>query len=149
TVENPGYQPLTRSGIDLRLGQRVTIDLSLKFAGEVIVIESDSTNRLSDRGRTGAETRVTSARIAGLPLQGRNFTDLSATAPQVSSSSIGGQNTRYNNIQIDGGANNDLFGLAASGTPGGQSNAKPLSIEAIDQFVIQLAPFDVRQSNFA
>src|SRR5688572_7092630 len=84
-----------------------------------------------------------------MPLQGRNFTDLAATSSQVSGTSIGGQNNRYNNIQIDGGSNNDLFGLSGSGTPGGTSNAKPLSIEAIDQFVVQIAPFDVRQSNFA
>jgi hypothetical protein len=149
TVEYAAYRPLTRGGIELRLGQRVTIDLMLRLAGEVIVIEVDSTDALSDRGRTGAVTRVTRERIAGLPLQGRNFADLAATSSQVNRDSIGGQNNRYNNIQIDGGANNDLFGLTNSGTPGGQSNAKPLSIEAIDQFVVQIAPFDVRQSNFA
>jgi hypothetical protein len=149
TVESAGYKPLTRSGIALRLGQRVTVDLTLKLEGEVIVIEDDVNRTLTDRGRTGSATRVTSERIEGLPLQGRNFTDLAATTPLVQSNSIGGQNNRYNNIQIDGGANNDLFGLAASGTPGGQANAKPLTIEAIDQFVVQVAPFDVRQSNFA
>src|SRR5262249_56734015 len=88
-----------------------------------------------------------------LPLQGRNFVDLTAVAPLANGnsggSSIGGQNNRYNNIQIDGGANNDLFGLAASGTPGGQANAKPLSIEAIQEFVVQVSPFDVRQGSFA
>ena len=149
SVEAAGYQPLTRSGIELRLGQRVTIDLTLRLSGEVIVIVDDSSDALSDRGRTGAVTRVTGDRIAGLPLQGRNFADLAATAPQVNGDSIAGQNNRYNNIQIDGGSNNDLFGLSSSGTPGGTSNAKPLSIEAIDQFVVQVAPFDVRQSNFA
>src|SRR5205807_7249961 len=87
--------------------------------------------------------------ILGLPLQGRNFTDLISIDPRVTGSSIAGQNNRYNNIQIDGGANNDLFGLAGSGTPGGQSNAKPLSIEAIQEFVVQVAPFDVRYGMFA
>jgi hypothetical protein len=149
TVEGPGYKPLTRSGIVLRLGQRVTIDVTLRLEGEVIVIEDDFNNTLTDRGRTGSAARVTSERIEGLPLQGRNFTDLAATTPLVQSNSIGGQNNRYNNIQIDGGANNDLFGLSSSGTPGGTSGAKPLTIEAIDQFVVQVAPFDVRQSNFA
>jgi hypothetical protein len=149
TVEAGAYQPLQSTGIQLRLGQRLTLDLVLKLAGEVIVIEDDASDVLADRGRTGATTRVDRGRIEGLPLQGRNFTDLAGTAPQVNGTSIGGQNNRYNNIQIDGGANNDLFGLSGSGTPGGSSNARPLSIEAIDQFVVQVAPFDVRQSNFA
>src|SRR5262249_32649563 len=74
--------------------------------------------------------------------------DLVQTTPQVSGNSIAGQNNRMNNIQIDGGANNDLFGLSGNGTPGGQANAKPLSLEAIKEFVVQIAPFDVRQGNF-
>src|SRR5262249_48414579 len=113
---------------------------------EVVIIER--VDPLKDTGRTGAQTKVGDSAIARLPLQGRNFTDLLSTAPQVSGNSISGQNNRYNNIQIDGGANNDLFGLSASGTPGGQSNAKPISLEAIREFVVEVAPFDVRESSF-
>src|SRR5262249_8571640 len=53
-----------------------------------------------------------------------------------------------NNIQIDGSVNNDLFGLAASGTPGGQANSKPVSVEAIKEFQVLVAPYDVRQGGF-
>src|SRR4029077_7658405 len=81
-----------------------------------------------------------------------NFTDLIQTSPLAgtaqSSTSISGQNNRFNNIQIDGGVNNDVFGLAGSGTPGGQANAHPISIEAIREYQIQVAPFDVRQGSF-
>src|SRR5262249_30337620 len=76
-----------------------------------------------------------------------------ATAPGATREgtgvSIAGQNNRFNNIQIDGGANNDLFGLSPNGTPGGQARAKPLSVEAIQEFVVQVSPFDVRYGNFA
>jgi hypothetical protein len=44
--------------------------------------------------------------------------------------------------------NNDLFGLAASGTPGGQADARPITLEAIQEFQVNLAPFDVRQGGF-
>ena len=51
-------------------------------------------------------------------------------APQVDSRgggafSAAGSNNRYNNIQIDGAVNNDLFGLGGSGTPGGTPEPLP------------------------
>ncbi|HVE86712.1 MAG TPA: hypothetical protein VND93_27830, partial [Myxococcales bacterium] len=101
------------------------------------------------KSRTGASNAVHADEMQSLPLQGRNFTDLVSTTPQSSGGSMAGQNSKYNNIQIDGAAYNDLFGIAASGTPGGQANAKPLSMEALQSFVVQVSPFDVRYGNFA
>ncbi len=152
TATLAGYQTTVEEGIQLTLGQRLTLDLVLRSFGEEIKVVAHY-DPLADHGRTGPSTILKSARITELPLQGRNFTDLISTDPRVSRSeggvSIAGQNNRFNNIQIDGGANNDLFGLAASGTPGGQANAKPLSVEAIQEFQVQVAPFDVRQGMFA
>ena len=62
---------------------------------------------------------------------------------------MAGRNTRYNNIQIDGAVNNDLFGLADSGTPGGQADAQPISIDAIQELQLLVAPYDVRQGGFS
>src|SRR5216117_3186094 len=61
---------------------------------------------------------------------------------------LGGQNNRFNNIQIDGGVNNDLFGLAASGVPGGKANVHPISVEAVREYQVLIAPYDVRQGSF-
>lgn len=147
TITAPGHKQAVKKGIQLQLGQRLQLDQVVSINNEEIVIV-DRLDPLKDKGRTGPSTSVSGETIGKMPLQGRNFTDLLNTAPQVNGESIAGQNNRYNNIQIDGGANNDLFGLAANGTPGGQANAKPISIEAIKQFVIQIAPYDVRQSSF-
>src|SRR5262249_46737333 len=153
TAKATGYQPTSEEGLQTTLGQRLTQDLTVRSLGEEIVVVGRARTVLNDQSRTGSSTTLREAKINELPLQGRNFTDLIQTAPGVtresSGVSIAGQNNRFNNIQIDGGANNDLFGLAASGTPGGQANAKPLSIEAIQEFVVQVSPFDVRQGNFA
>jgi hypothetical protein len=134
--------------IQLALGERRTVDLNMRqsFGEEIKVVAHN--DKLADRSRSGPSTTVKSSTITELPLQGRNFTDLLKTDPRVSGGSFAGQNDRYNNIQIDGGANNDLFGLGGS-TPGSQIGAKPLSIEAIQEFQIQVAPFDVRLGNFA
>ena len=152
TVSFTGFPVTTQQGLTLTLGQKLKLDIDLKLSVEEVTVV-EHLDVLQDRARSGPTTTVKQNWVEGLPLQGRNFTDLINTSPQVNSaagsgSSIGGQNNRYNNIQIDGGRNNDIFGLAASGTPGGLANAKPLSIEAIDQFIIQIAPFDVRQGNF-
>jgi hypothetical protein len=153
TVSAEGLQPATVPDLQLTLGQKLPVDVQVRsaFVEEIAVVARR--DALADKGRTGASTTLRSATITELPLQGRNFTDLILTDPRVTSNSggvsIAGQNNRLNNIQIDGGVNNDLFGLAASGTPGGQANAKPLSIEAIQEFNVQVAPFDVRYGSFA
>ena len=63
--------------------------------------------------------------------------------------SIGGQNNRFNAIYIDGAVNNDVFGLAANGTNGGQTGVSPISVDAIEQFQVSVAPYDVKLSGFA
>ena len=60
-----------------------------------------------------------------------------------------GRNNRYNNIQLDGAVNNDLFGLAASGVPGGQADAQPVSLDAIQEIQLLVSPYDVRQGGFS
>src|SRR5262249_26141956 len=152
TASAPGYVPARETDVQLTLGQRLPVDLALKPLGEEVVVVGRRRTVLDDQSRTGASSSTKEAKITELPLQGRNFTDLISANPVVTNEggavSIAGQNNRYNYIQIDGGANNDLFGLTTQGTPGGNSNAKPLSIEAIQEFVVQVAPFDVRQGNF-
>ncbi|HEU5170041.1 MAG TPA: carboxypeptidase regulatory-like domain-containing protein, partial [Gemmatimonadales bacterium] len=153
-----GYEPATRSGVTLALGQRYSADFELiQQAVQLEELTVTATeNPLINAGRTGAAQTIGEHAVRNLPLQGRNFTDLVITTPQVSPSassdgavSIAGQNNRYNNIQIDGGVNNDLFGIGSTGAPGGQVLAKPISLEAAQEFQVLIAPFDVRQGNFA
>lgn len=146
-----GYRPSRRSGLAVSLGQVAEVDLRLEGAAvelTAIEVQAAPENALLSPGRTGQVSYVTEELIRSLPSLNRNFTDFIQTVPGVVGTSIGGQNNRFNNIQIDGGVNNDLFGLAASGTPGGQANARPISVEAVREFQVLLAPFDVRQGGF-
>jgi outer membrane receptor for ferrienterochelin and colicin len=147
-----GFQQASKTGVMLALGQRYVQDFELKQ--QVVTLEEltvvAATNPLINSGRTGAAQTVTDTAIQRLPLLGRNFTDLLRTSPQViSGSSIGGQNNRFNTILIDGGVNNDIFGLSSGGTPGGTAGAKPISVEALQEFQILVAPFDIRQGSFS
>jgi len=151
-----GFEAARVTGLTLTLGQRFVQNFTLKraaveVAGVTVTAESDA---LRSTARTGAATFISDSTLHNLPTTGRNFTDFIQTVPQVSATvtgqepSIDGQNNRFNSIQIDGGVNNDLFGLAGSGTPGGQASAHPISIEAVKEYQVLIAPFDVRQGNF-
>ena len=150
-----GYQAGRRTGVRLELGQRYASDFSLKQA--VVEVQEltvqGTADPLINRGRTGAANSVSASAIASLPAAGRNFTDLINTSPLVVAApnggpSIGGTNNRFNNIQVDGSVNNDLFGLGGTGAPGGQSGGRPVSIDAVQEFQVLVAPFDVRQGGF-
>jgi outer membrane receptor protein involved in Fe transport len=152
TVRAIGFLPTVQQGLILGLGTRQVRDLALKPSVvqlEAIEVAAEADNPLLDAGRTGPSQVIGDSAIQSLPLQGRNFTDLVNSTPQAVGTSIAGNNNRYNNIQIDGGVNNDLFGLAASGVPGGQSGARAISLEAVSEFQVLVAPYDVRQGNFA
>ena len=93
-----------------------------------------------------------------LPTINRSLIDIVRTNPYfnaittnntVTAVSVAGRNARYNSIQIDGAVNNDLFGLAETGTPGGQTEAQPISLDAIAQIQLVVSPYDVRQGGFS
>ncbi len=151
-AQSIGYETQRREGLRLLLGQNYRVDFQLVQQAvqlEGLIVTSDAT---FSRDRTGQKTTVSEEQLLELPTLSRNFTELASLSPLVSSvgssQSVGGQNNRFNNIQIDGAVNNDVFGLAASGVPGGQANGKPISQDAIEQFQVLVAPFDVRQAGF-
>lgn len=153
-----GYRPVQKTGIRLALGQRFEANFQLeKTVVELQEVTTTASNggTIVNPSNTGPAQTIPQQAIENLPTLGRNFTDLTVTAPQVVATtgstpgtSVGGQNNRFNNIQIDGAVNNDLFGLGATGTPGGQSGSKAISIEAVKEFNVLIAPFDVRQGSF-
>ncbi len=151
SVQNIGYGTQTQEGVSLSLGQTARFDFTLTQQAielEGLEVTYDPTYAQS---RTGQQTIITDEQLLELPTISRNFTELASLSPLVSSTgapSIAGQNNRFNNIQIDGAVNNDVFGLASSGVPGGQANGKPISQDAIAQFQVLVAPFDVRQAGF-
>jgi hypothetical protein len=102
----------------------------------------------------GSDQAIPEAEIKSLPTVRRQFRDFARTNPYVkvtpndpiqTAISIAGKNNRYNSIQIDGAVNNDLFGLAATGTPGGQTDTQPISLDTIQEIQVAVSPYDVKQ----
>jgi len=151
-----GFSPARSEPFTLRLGERRVMDMKLQRAAVELtgVTITGEANPVLSPSRTGAQSFVSESALARLPTLGRSFIEFVNTVPQVATAgvpgaSVGGQNNRFNNIQVDGGVNNDVFGLSASGTPGGQANAHPISVEAVKEFQVLIAPFDVRQGSFS
>lgn len=152
-----GYEPSVREGIRLALGQtnrlNITLHQSATELEEVVV----TAGGLFDAERQGVATNISERELESVPTVGRSIADFARLTPQAvvlngdddgPAISIAGQNNRYNSIFIDGAVNNDVFGLSAQGTNGGQTGATPISMDAIEEFQIDLSPYDVTQSRF-
>ncbi len=152
TASFVGYQSQKQENINLALSQNFRINFILPeeaFELEGVTITAERGAILSE-ARTGAAQNVSSKNIESLPTVSRSFQSFAKLSPQFdgTSSSAAGRNNRYNNIQIDGTQYNDLFGLGSSGTPGGQASANPISLDAISEFQVVTAPYDVRLGSF-
>jgi hypothetical protein len=148
-----GYETDTKSDVFLALGDvsRLDADLSSKTGVLSEVVVAATTRRTGNQG--GTQTNIGRDKIANLPSVGRNLNDFVRYTPQVKITNSGGisfvgQNNRYNSFMIDGSVNNDVFGLSEQGTNGGRANVPPISIDAIDQIVVQISPYDASLGNF-
>ncbi len=157
-VSFTGFETFALDNVDLSLGQNYRIDVKLLESattlGEVVVTAAES--EILNSERTGAATNIKKEAINALPTLSRSLNDFVRLTPQSRSSNVAattgsgisfaGQDSRFNNLTLDGSIFNNSFGLASA--PAGQTNSSPISLDAIDEIQINLAPYDVRQGGF-
>ena len=154
TVSYVGYKTISRDAITLDLGETSVQNFNLgETTANLAEVVVASTRGAASGGKGGAETGIGRDKMQNLPSVGRNISDYLRYVPQAKITgdggiSLAGQNNRYNSFYIDGAVNNDVFGLSASGTNGGQTGIAPISIDAIDQFQVVLSPYDPSLGNF-
>ncbi len=154
TVTRIGFGDHTREGIELLLGRYVNLDVTLlSEAVEIEGIEVRARQDIEfDPGRIGISTLVTAEIIGQLPTVTRNFVDFAALSPLARVSeegvSVAGTNYRFNTLNVDGALNQDVFGLSTDNIAGGRAGGRVIPLEAVEQFQVLVAPFDVRQSGF-
>jgi hypothetical protein len=148
-VQAPGFAVYSQSPIQVTVGQTVIIDAELSPATvqQEILVRADAP--LLESQRTQQSGTITAEQIVNLPVNRRNFLDLTLLTPSVTDSrglvafslpmmptsglSFMGQNGRSNNVSIDGVDNNaNAVGTVRS----------TLSQEAVQEF-------QVNQSNFS
>lgn len=150
-----GFQTETLTDIVLQLGETTNLNVVLKDAGQTLTEVTVTGSRGGEREGTGSS--VNADQIRRLPTISRSLTDMTRTSPQVNNNnSFAGTNFRYNNVTVDGAVNNDAIGFSPSlggstgstGQPGSSTRTNPISLDAIQDIQIAVAPFDVRLGNF-
>lgn len=144
-----GYQDAVSENIFLSLNQTYTANVTLYPETqnlEEVKIVYDRSDEMNS-GKTGSVTFVDSKQIRMMPTISGSQQDLTRLTPESDGYSFGGRNNLYNNFSLDGSIFNNSFGLDYA-TPGGQADAQPVSVEAIDQMQVSLAPFNVTEGGF-
>jgi hypothetical protein len=156
-----GFSPRTYDDLNLQLGTPLRLEGVLednaKNLDEVSVIYRR--DPIINPQRQGPSTQISQVQLQTLPTISRNVDDFTRLVPQAQprrsttdGSTLGvafaGQSNKYNQFTIDGANATDIFGLAGSGTNGGQASLNPIPFDAIEQVQIILAPYDVTLSGF-
>ena len=144
-----GYLSSSYTDIVLKLGESYVQDAELGESTttlQEVVVSSGTRNSILSSERTGSMTNVNSRDLATLPSINRSITDFSKLTPQAQGNSIAGRDGRFNTITVDGAAFNNNFGLSSNALPGG--SAQPISLDALEEISVNIAPYDVRMSQF-
>ena len=145
TVSYIGYETKTFKEIYLDLGETYNLQVWLSENSNELteVVVSGKASKFTAE-KTGASTNVNNATIRELPTINRSITDIARLSPYANGMGFSGGDGRSTNFTLDGANMNNNFGLS-SNLPGGGT---PISMEALDEVQMVVAPYDVRQSNF-
>jgi hypothetical protein len=146
-----GFRKGEEKDVNTQLGVTSNIDFFLldekSSLKEVVVVGTKS--GLFSKEKTGAAQQFTRRELQSIPITGaRTIESITKYNPFGNGSSFGAQDSRLNNFTIDGSQFNNNFGLGSSASAGGRTGASAISLDAIEQLQVNVAPFDIRQSGF-
>jgi hypothetical protein len=151
-TEMAGFKAMTLSNIELGVDQRARIDLKLEVGAMTESVSVEAVSPLLQTSSSELGTTVKAEQIEALPLNGRNFVNLTRTLPGVlrgipganidgagslawrasASFSANGQRTRDNNFMLDGVDNNETWLQTVVIFP---------SVDALDEFKLQTSTY--------
>ena len=145
SISYVGYQGVVYEDITLQLGEVYNLNVEMKEASELLgeVVGTAAKTKFAAE-KTGASTNISSAQIQNLPTINRSIDDIARISPYANGMGFAGGDGRSTNFTIDGANFNNNFGLSDA-LPGG---GNPISMDAIEEVQVVIAPFDVRQTNF-
>ncbi|MBC5862133.1 carboxypeptidase regulatory-like domain-containing protein [Flavobacterium sp. K77] len=153
TVTYIGYKTSEITEINAPLGSNISVNVVVQEASNTlkeVVVVSNKSNGAFNKGKTGASQQFSNRELTAIPVTGarsiNSITKYNANAG--GGGSFGGQDSRLNNFTIDGSVFNNGFGLGSDAQAGGRTGSTAISLDAIEQLQVSVAPFDVRQSGF-
>lgn len=145
-----GLDDYVEKNVYVNLGEKTELIINFSDSNKIgeVVLTGEKGNLIDSRN-TGATSKFDAAKIEKIPNIDRSTEGFVRLTPQASGSGFLGQSNKQNFVTIDGASFNNAFGLGGANLlPGGNTNAQPISIEAIEQVQVSLSPFDVRQAGF-
>ncbi|HYY58671.1 MAG TPA: TonB-dependent receptor, partial [Pyrinomonadaceae bacterium] len=146
-AERSGFQRLIHRGVNLTVGETLSIDLTMVVATVSAEVEVTGGEALVNTQTQELSYLVNERAIKELPLNGRNYTDLAILQPGVIpfphrdggsavahglGMSINGQDPRSNVYLLDGTTQNDF-----TNGPAGSAAGTALGLETIREFRVE------------
>ncbi|MEO6326191.1 MAG: TonB-dependent receptor, partial [Thermoanaerobaculia bacterium] len=141
TVNLAGFSTLTRTGLDLSVGQTINLNLTMPLATVTQEVVVTSAAPVVETTRAEGSTLINERAVLGLPNNGRNFVEFTKLTPSVATVqgpdgdelSVNGQKGIQNNYSVDGADfNNPFFGEQR----GGQRPAFTFNLDAVKEIVV-------------
>jgi hypothetical protein len=152
-VRRIGYAAQERTGVILSLNQQLEVDFVLEPAPstlDAVYVVRQAGQSPSLRSSSGTATMISDSVLRQMPALNRDVLDFARLVPQIGTRFGGisgsGVGFRFNSYLIDGVSERFLNG---NGALAGVSGGKAISIDAVKQYEVLLAPYDVRYGDFA
>ena len=150
-VSADGFDTIQITDLHLSAGEafRVPVELPKQEASKDIVVTG---TRVAKEESTGPITALNRTEIEGVASVNRDIRDLARRDPFVTMDltnsrtiEVAGNNGRLNRFSVDGVQFSDDFGLNNGGLP---TSRGPVPFDAIEQFSVKVAPFDIAEGDF-
>ena len=146
-----GFRKGEEKDVNTQLGVTSNVNFILIDENQILkeVVVLSTRNNIISKDRTGASQQFSRRDLQNIPITGaRTIDGITKYNPNGNGNSFGAQDSRLNNFTIDGSQFNNGFGLGSSAQAGGRTGASAISLDAIEQLQVNIAPFDIRQSGF-
>lgn len=141
-VEHTGFATLNRKDIQLKVGSKINLPLTMSVSGTAETVDVSAAAPLIETSRTAVSSTVDSASVENLPTNGRNFIDFVLLTPGVTRDvrtgdiSFAGQRGTLNSLTVDGADNNNSFFGQTSGRTGSGRAPYQFSQDAVQEFQV-------------